>query len=383
MSDDEQKSRGGLWVTVGGAAMLVACVPMVAVSCMGVMQQSQQQQATSSCTVTAGGDGQAQNVPNGWGPLVDAAAEEAGLPAELIAAQIAQESQWDPEATSPVGAEGLAQFMPGTWAEYGQGGDPFNPDDAIPALGRYMADLKQQVGPIAGDDGDELVRLTLAAYNAGPGAVQEHNGVPPFAETEGYVQKILGGGQSNYSADCEAIEGGKAWDGDLGDGEWTTPLPNSTMTGAGSFGSRNIAGYPDWANQHAGIDLSTDHSNYGLGGPVVAPAPLEVIDIYEPDGCVQTRLTGEDDSPEFGMSFCHLGEIDAQIGDTLSRGGILGTEGNQGENLGNPQGGKGFITHLHFEIYPPDTPESEMVIPGNDSAIDPEPILKEKGAWPE
>lgn len=191
-----------------------------------------------------------------------------------------------------------------------------------------------------------------------------------------------GSGEAQTALNDDCTTKTKSWDGDLGDGEWTTPLPDSDVTGAGNFGPRNIAGYPEWANQHAGLDLATDMVSYSKGGPVVAPTKMKVLDIYEPDGCVQTKLTGEDGDPEFGMGFCHLGDIQVSKGDTLERGDVLGTESNQGEGLGNPEGGHGFITHLHFEIYPPETPESEMVVPGNDSAIDPAPILREKGAWP-
>ena len=81
--------------------------------------------------------------------------------------------------------------MPATWATYGNGGDPFDPDDAIPAYGRYMAALKTDVRPIAEEDAGELVRLTLAAYNAGPGTVSRHGGIPAYAETQNYVRTIM------------------------------------------------------------------------------------------------------------------------------------------------------------------------------------------------
>lgn len=378
-------TKGAAAIAVAVLALLLLPVFVVALVILLAAEEEEQADTGSTCQVTtersSTGEDKAEDVPNGWGDLVDAAAEEAGLPPSLVAAQIEQESQWNPDATSPVGAEGLAQFMPATWASYGEGGDPRNPRDAIPALGRYMADLKDQVQPLAGDDANELVRLTLAAYNAGPGAVLEHDGVPPYEETQNYVETILGTGQDGFSAECASPAGAISWDGDLGEGEWTTPLPNGTLTSAGSYGPRNIPGYPAWANKHDGVDLATDHSSYGLGGPVVAPADLEVLAIFKPDGCVQARLTAED-SPAFGMAFCHLGEIDVQAGDTLERGDILGTEGNHGESLGNTQGGHGFITHLHFEMYPPDMSEAEMKNPGTSSPLDPEPILKEKGAWP-
>jgi len=80
---------------------------------------------------------------------MESAAAESGLSVDLLAAQIEAESGWDPEATSPAGAQELAQFMPQTWASYGDGGDPFNPEDAIAAMGRYMAAVSEEVSGLA------------------------------------------------------------------------------------------------------------------------------------------------------------------------------------------------------------------------------------------
>lgn len=116
----------------------------------------------------------------------------------LIAAQIQQESSWDPTAVSPKGAQGLAQFMPGTWPTYGRDDDdtgqasPFDPADAIMAQGRYMCALVDTV--LADDDlaGQDLVSLALASYNAGPNRVIEYQGIPPFPETQDYIAEIRG-----------------------------------------------------------------------------------------------------------------------------------------------------------------------------------------------
>lgn len=366
--DDESKSNGCLLVTGGGLVLVTLSVPLLLVSCMGIVQQSQPEDSTSSCTVTANSSGVSTAIPEEYQDLVHDAADEAGLPVEVVAAQLNQESQWDPNATSPVGAEGIGQFMPETWDAYGEGGDPRNPDDAIPAYGRYMADLKEQVQPIAGDDADELVRLTLAAYNAGPGAVQEHDGVPPFNETQDYVTKILDGGQSEFSADCEAPSGGKAWDGDLGDGEWTNPLPGGQFTSG--YGRRDISGVPEWAKDHMGVDISTGAGS-GPGGDVLAPADMEIVEFYEPDACIKGK---QKDEPYFYFNLCHLAENYVEEGDEVTRGDVIGVEGNTGQI-------SGMATHLHVEIFKPDSPSPPQ--PYNGSNIDPEPILKEKGAWPE
>ncbi|WP_067067580.1 C40 family peptidase [Carbonactinospora thermoautotrophica] len=112
--------------------------------------------------------------------------------APLIAAQIEAESGWRPGAVSPAGARGIAQFMPGTWPHWGRDDDgngrvsPHDPGDAIMAMGRYDCALARQVASVPGDPTANM----LAAYNAGPGAVLLYGGVPPFAETQSYVQRI-------------------------------------------------------------------------------------------------------------------------------------------------------------------------------------------------
>lgn len=116
----------------------------------------------------------------------------------LIAAQIETESGWDPMAVSSAGAQGIAQFMPGTWVTHGvdanQDGkaDPFDPIDAIASQGRFMCSLVQTVKGYVdkGQAKGNIIDLAFAAYNAGPGAVQTHHGIPPYAETQDYVSLI-------------------------------------------------------------------------------------------------------------------------------------------------------------------------------------------------
>lgn len=112
----------------------------------------------------------------------------------VIAAQIEAESAWNPRAVSPVGAQGLTQFMPGTWAMHGIDGDgdgkadPFNPHDAIASQGKYMCYLAEVVKGWGYTS--NTIDITLAAYNAGLGNVQKYGGIPPFAETKNYIAKI-------------------------------------------------------------------------------------------------------------------------------------------------------------------------------------------------
>ncbi len=123
--------------------------------------------------------------PNGerFAPLIRQAAEGAGIDPALFDALIASESAYDPSARSRAGALGLSQLMPETAASLGVG-NPFDPEQNLRGGAKYLAQMMQRFG------GDP--QLALAAYNAGPGAVEKFGGVPPYAETQGYVRKVMG-----------------------------------------------------------------------------------------------------------------------------------------------------------------------------------------------
>ncbi|HWT90803.1 MAG TPA: transglycosylase SLT domain-containing protein [Solirubrobacterales bacterium] len=104
-----------------------------------------------------------------------------GVPPALMAGQLMAESGFDPNAGSPAGAQGIAQFMPSTAAAYGLT-DPFDPIAAIDAQAHLMSDLLRQFGS---------PELALAAYNAGPAPVEACHCIPPYPETQAYVTRIL------------------------------------------------------------------------------------------------------------------------------------------------------------------------------------------------
>ncbi len=121
------------------------------------------------------------------------ASQRWSVSAVLLAAQIAQESGFDPNARSPAGAEGIAQFMPGTAAAMGLR-DPFDPKAAIDAQAHLMRDLLRTFGSVA---------LALAAYNAGEAPVRACACVPAIPETVAYVAAILG--RMNGAGDSQAL----------------------------------------------------------------------------------------------------------------------------------------------------------------------------------
>jgi len=138
----------------------------------------------TSATGATGATGAASGTPGASTPFaaeIDAAAKKYGVDSALLRGLIRQESNFNANATSPAGARGLTQLMPGTAAALGV--NPAIPAQAIEGGAKY---LRQQLDKFGGDPAK-----ALAAYNAGPGAVQRYGGVPPFAETQNYVRKVL------------------------------------------------------------------------------------------------------------------------------------------------------------------------------------------------
>ena len=115
-------------------------------------------------------------------PFISQAAQRWNVSGALLAAQLYAESNFNPFAQSGAGAQGIAQFMPGTARAYGVT-NPFDPAESIDAQAHLMRDLLRRFASVP---------LALAAYNAGAGAVAACGCVPPYAETQAYVARIVG-----------------------------------------------------------------------------------------------------------------------------------------------------------------------------------------------
>jgi soluble lytic murein transglycosylase-like protein len=113
---------------------------------------------------------------------INAAAASNGIDPALLKGLVSQESGFNPSARSGAGAVGLTQLMPGTASALGVT-NPLDPAQSLQGGAKY---LREQLDRFGGDE-----TLALAAYNAGPGAVQKYGGVPPYAETQNYVTSVM------------------------------------------------------------------------------------------------------------------------------------------------------------------------------------------------
>jgi soluble lytic murein transglycosylase len=122
-------------------------------------------------------------IPKNWGydGLIGLTAREHRVQPALVKAVIAAESNFDPGAVSRKGARGLMQLMPETAQELGVD-DSFEPSDNVRGGTRYLRSMLDRYGDLS---------RAIAAYNAGPTAVDRHGGIPPYPETQDYVNRVL------------------------------------------------------------------------------------------------------------------------------------------------------------------------------------------------
>jgi len=181
-------------LVIAGAMVAVMAAPLMLILGFGGTDQ-EAAAVTGTLNVNA--------VPQQYQAVViKAAATCPTFTGPVLAAQIEQESGWNPAAKSPAGAEGISQFLPSTWATWKVHADPntvaadiWDPIDAIMTQARYDCALATQVQHLitAHQATGDVLALALAAYNAGVGAVEQYHGIPPYPQTVAYVKDILAG----------------------------------------------------------------------------------------------------------------------------------------------------------------------------------------------
>jgi cell wall-associated NlpC family hydrolase len=180
---DHSSSRAGIdhvGIYIGGGKMIAAPQEgeSVQVQSVGTPSLIRRVVADGTAPTTAPATGGSlAGVP--YADLFTQAGTRHGISPALLAAVARTESNFNSSAVSPAGARGLMQFMPATAA--GMGVDPGDPASSIDGAARYLRSLTDQFGS---------TELALAAYNAGPGTVRRYGGIPPYGETQSYVQKV-------------------------------------------------------------------------------------------------------------------------------------------------------------------------------------------------
>ncbi|MBB3083155.1 NlpC/P60 family protein [Geodermatophilus sabuli] len=180
----DHSSRPGIdhvGVYIGDGKMIAApqegeTVKVQSVGNPTVIRRVLPEQAVAAVSVSPGAA--LSGVP--YADLFTRAGNRHGVDPALLAAVASKESGFNASAVSPAGAQGLMQFMPATAA--GLGVDPFDPASAVDGAARYLSQLTGRFGS---------TELGLAAYNAGPGTVSRHGGIPPYPETQDYVRSVM------------------------------------------------------------------------------------------------------------------------------------------------------------------------------------------------
>ncbi|MDW8804358.1 peptidoglycan DD-metalloendopeptidase family protein [Streptomyces scabiei] len=295
-------------------------------------------------------------VPAQYAGLIEKAAADcdAGLPAAVLAAQIMQESNFNPDAQSkdangnPI-ADGIAQFIPSTWAVEGVDGngdgkkDVWDPEDAIPAQGSMMCKLLKTAKKHPEYNGSPI-ELALAGYNAGWFRVESYKGVPPASFADGqtynYVKIIMANVEKLTAPDTSGDPGTS--------GGWGRPVNAALGTPYHQQGSAWSSGY------HTGIDFAVP-----VGTSIRAVGPGKVV-AAGPGGSYGNQIVIKHSDGMYSQ-YAHLSKVRVSVGDSVSGGQVIGLSGATG-NVTGP--------HLHFEI---------RTGPEYGSDISPLPYLRKKG----
>ena len=177
-----QTLPGGVYPAAAGAGVIPAATGAVAIPTANTVSTTTPVAYTPAST-PAPGSSPSGATGSEYDALIEQAAARNGVDSAVLHGLIQQESGFDPNSASSAGALGLTQLMPGTASSLGVT-NPLDPAQSIEGGARYLGEMLRQFGGNTED--------ALAAYNAGPGAVQRYGGVPPYTETQQYVTKVLG-----------------------------------------------------------------------------------------------------------------------------------------------------------------------------------------------
>jgi cell wall-associated NlpC family hydrolase len=293
------------WLVTSATVLVLGLVAM-----MTLLDEVPSASAGAPPIPGTGGGLRAGSVPKQYEALVLAAGSLcAAAPAAIVAAQIQQESDWNPHAVSPSGAEGISQFLPTTWPNWSKPGEsPFDPDAAIPAQGRYDCAIAATMAQAQHDGrlptADDLTSLMLAGYNAGPAAVLAARGIPAITETQSYVRAILASAP-NFAGATAAVEPGSfaareiaaaekyvgtpyAWDG----GDYLGPTRGQCVSGAAAddcekigFDCSGLVLYAVYVASQGAIQLShsaDDQTRHGTAVPIAQLRAGDLISFTDP-----------------------------------------------------------------------------------------------------
>ncbi len=244
-------------------------------------------------------------VPEELVPYFEEAARETGLNIELIKAVAAIESSFNPDIVSKAGAKGIMQLMPVTAKEMGVE-DILDPRQNILGGARYLKYLLDKF---------EKLELALAAYNAGPGNVEKHGGIPPFKETEEYVSKVMNLWNSGIP---------------VSDSTFAVPIKGPITS---PFGER-IHPIKGSKSFHSGIDIGAS-----LGTPIRASRDGTVKFAGSSGWYGLTVIL--DHGNGFTTTYAHCLSFDVSQGQKVRKGQTIARVGSTGVSTG---------PHLHFEI---------------------------------
>lgn len=313
---------------VVAALIAIVGLPASVVTFMMLSMISGGAKAQTLGTVEAGAQLKPGVIPQRYVGVINQAATTCPeVTAPLIAAQIQAESNWNANAVGPMTytgqrARGIAQFMPMTWSTVGKDyngngvNSPMDPGDAIPAQAAYMCDQITRIRQ-AGLSGD-VINLALAAYNAGFGAVQQYQGIPPYPETQKYVRKIrdLAAAFARPKPQPRPAPGGARG--------WVTPAQGTCTSGFG----------PRWGSFHKGQDIAGE-----MGSPIVAASTGTVIAAGPASGYgLWVKLR----HPSGVVTiYGHVHTTEVTVGQQVQAGQTIATMGNRGQSTG---------THLHYQV---------------------------------